>query len=117
MIFFFCEAHYYVTLRTWKKMTPVCDGQSRTKPPLTKAQQSLLARTVAMHRAPALSGASRAVISAEYAPSSFTQPARCRELIIEVHMSQADLNCWPGKGTRDQTNSHEKVYMVVLLRL
>ena len=32
-------------------MTAVCVGQSRTKPPLTKAQQSLLARTVPMHLA------------------------------------------------------------------
>lgn len=56
-------------------MTEVCVGESRTKPPLTKAQQSLLARTVAMHLAPVLSGASLAVIKAEYAPSSFTQPA------------------------------------------
>jgi hypothetical protein len=30
---------------------------------------------VAMHLAPVLSGASLAVIKAEYAPSSFTQPA------------------------------------------
>ena len=65
---------------TWKKMTAVCVGQSRTKPPLTKAQQSLLARTVAMHLASVLSGASLAVIRALEAPSSFTQPARCRKL-------------------------------------
>lgn len=57
-------------------MTEVCVGQSRTKPPLRNAQQSLLARTVPMHLVPELSGASLAVIRAEEEPSSFTQPEK-----------------------------------------
>lgn len=66
----------------WKKMTEVCVGQSRTKPPLRKDQQSLLARTVPMHLVPELSGASLAVIRADEEPSSLIQPEKVYMVVL-----------------------------------